>query len=88
MQFSKEAFIDIFGFGMYVLGNDIVGYFTKNVDYLIIGRVLGADPLGIYTLAFLLTDTFRSSILPILKKCYILFTVKCKKILINLKDII
>jgi len=32
--------------------NNLLEYATENVDYLIIGRLLGARALGIYTLAF------------------------------------
>ena len=52
MRFSPQKFLELFKFGANVMGSGLVGYFSQNVDYLVIGRRLGAFPLGIYTLAF------------------------------------
>jgi O-antigen/teichoic acid export membrane protein len=41
-------------FGLYQMGERTVYYFTSNVDYLLIGRYLGADKLGMYTIAYTL----------------------------------
>lgn len=43
---------DIFGFGKDVLGADVLRYFTDNTDYMFVGRLLGASPLGFYSFAF------------------------------------
>lgn len=51
-RFSRQKFFELFRFGANVMGSGLVGYFGQNVDYLVIGRRLGASPLGIYTLAF------------------------------------
>jgi len=51
-KFSRQKFFELFRFGWSVMGSGLVGYFNQNVDYLVIGRRLGASPLGIYTLAF------------------------------------
>jgi len=39
-------------FGMPLVGANIVGLSIQNVDYIIVGRLLGAVPLGLYMLAF------------------------------------
>lgn len=39
-------------FGLYQLGERSLNYAANNVDYLIVGRLLGADALGFYTLAY------------------------------------
>jgi len=39
-------------FGLYQSGGRILKYLSNNVDYLIIGRLLGAESLGYYTLAY------------------------------------
>lgn len=41
-----------FSFGMYQLGDRIANYTWSNLDYLLIGRMLGAGPLGYYRLAY------------------------------------
>lgn len=43
-------------FGGTLTGVDMIAAFSQNVDYIFIGRVLGATQLGIYTLAFRLPD--------------------------------
>ncbi|MFQ5905079.1 MAG: lipopolysaccharide biosynthesis protein, partial [bacterium] len=64
-SFSGQKFLDLFRFGANVMGTGIVGYCHQNVDYLVIGRRLGAFPLGIYTLAFKLVS------LPLTKISYV-----------------
>ncbi|MCP4602716.1 MAG: lipopolysaccharide biosynthesis protein [Proteobacteria bacterium] len=59
IAFDKEAFQDIFGFSGYVALERLMSFFTSNLDYILIGKLLGSGALGIYTLAFTLTDTFR-----------------------------
>src|SRR3990172_4442999 len=62
LQFSRAAFWELFGVGFSDMLLRLITFFTKNVDYLLVGRFLGAELLGIYTLAFVLTDTFRQQI--------------------------
>ena len=40
------------GFSLGLTGFNFVNYFARNADYLLIGRFLGANQLGIYTLAY------------------------------------
>lgn len=42
----------LLNFGLSLVALNIVSVFAQDVDYLLIGRYLGADSLGIYTLAF------------------------------------
>jgi O-antigen/teichoic acid export membrane protein len=39
-------------FGAHVTGSQLLSYFTRNFDNILIGRVLGAGPLGIYSKAY------------------------------------
>jgi len=50
--FSLNAIKDIFHFSINITGFRIVNYFGRNVDYLLIGKFLGAQALGYYTLAY------------------------------------
>lgn len=63
---NKDAFNDVFGFGAYTTGTNIINYFINNVDYLLIGKLLSAKALGSYTFAFVLTDTFRSRLMAVI----------------------
>jgi O-antigen/teichoic acid export membrane protein len=39
-------------FGGYVTGFNFVNYFSRNADYMLIGKYIGAVPLGLYTKAY------------------------------------
>lgn len=50
--FSLQAIKDIFSFSINMIGFNIVEYFARNIDYLLVGKFLGAGALGLYTLAY------------------------------------
>lgn len=49
---SIEAVRRFLPFSLNLLGFNLVNYFSRNIDYLLIGKFLGATPLGLYTLAY------------------------------------
>lgn len=49
---SRHDVQDLLAFGSNVLGSRLAGYFIANVDYLIIGRMMGPAALGAYSLAY------------------------------------
>jgi PST family polysaccharide transporter len=51
-SFSVTDTRKIFRFGRNVFFTDVAGYIINNLDYLLIGRLYGAQPLGIYTFAY------------------------------------
>ncbi|WP_454802319.1 lipopolysaccharide biosynthesis protein [Mucilaginibacter phyllosphaerae] len=63
---DKQSFKDVFGFGVFTTGANIFTYLYNNIDYLLIGKLLGASVLGIYTFAFVITDTFRSRVMAVI----------------------
>ncbi|WP_266202565.1 lipopolysaccharide biosynthesis protein [Pontibacter kalidii] len=67
-MWEEKAFRDIFGFGIYTTGTNVFNNLTSNIDYLLIGKLMSASALGTYTLAFVLTDTFRSQLMSIMNK--------------------
>lgn len=48
----EGAFKEIFQFGSGVSGFNLVNYFARNADNLLIGRFYGAEPLGYYDRAY------------------------------------
>jgi PST family polysaccharide transporter len=50
--FSLSALKEIFPFSVRLMGSNLVIYLAQNVDYLLVGKFLGSEPLGYYTLAF------------------------------------
>lgn len=65
-QWNKQAFKDVFGFGVLASGTNLVNYVINNIDYLLIGKLLSASLLGAYSFAFVLTDTFRSRLMGVI----------------------
>ncbi|MDY7080686.1 MAG: MOP flippase family protein [Chloroflexota bacterium] len=51
-RFDLSSFRDLFRFGGNVAGTRVVNYATANVDYLLIGRLLGATQFGYYSMAY------------------------------------
>jgi len=52
LYFDRGSAGELFNFGGKVLGTQLVNYAIRNFDYFVIGRVLGAGALGLYTLAY------------------------------------
>jgi O-antigen/teichoic acid export membrane protein len=51
-HFSFEELHGYLGFGIYQMGERSINYFSANVDYLLIGRYLGSQALGVYSVAY------------------------------------
>jgi PST family polysaccharide transporter len=49
---SQHEFRSIRRFSDYLVGFNIINYFSRNADSMIIGRFLGAESLGMYSLAY------------------------------------
>lgn len=67
-RFSKKSFKEIFGFGIFTTGTKLFGTINRQIDYLIVGKLLGASALGLYSFAFLLTSIARSQIIQLIEK--------------------
>ena len=52
MVFSTGSLRDLGSFGIRVFGVRVLDYVRTNGDKLLVGRVLGTSPLGVYTVAF------------------------------------
>ncbi len=50
--FDWGCFGDLFSFGRHVMGSRLLNYVDSNMDYLVVGKVLDANRLGYYTLAY------------------------------------
>lgn len=48
----KKCFNDLFGFSSNLLGFNLLNYFSRNMDNLIVGKYLGAQPLGYYSISY------------------------------------
>jgi len=70
MRFSKDSFKNIFSFGVYTTGTNIFNYLTGNIDYLLIGKILGAHSLGIYSLGYNVTYVVRGQIINVINSVF------------------
>ncbi|WP_027631815.1 MOP flippase family protein [Clostridium hydrogeniformans] len=64
--FNLKEIQDFISFGLFQLGDRITNYLKSNIDYLIIGKFVGAETLGIYTLAYQLIMMPIQKVNPIL----------------------
>lgn len=76
-SWKREYFFDIFNFGVFTTGSSLLIKITSQVDYLLIGKMVGKGPLGIYTFAFILTEALRGQFVNIFSK--VLYPVFSKK---------
>ncbi len=65
------------GFGLYQMGEKSINYFSANIDYLLIGRFLGSEILGVYTIAYQLVILPLQKINPVLTR--VAFPIFAKK---------
>jgi O-antigen/teichoic acid export membrane protein len=52
LRLRREDLRGHVGFGLYQVGERAANMFAMNIDYILIGRTLGAVPLGFYSVAF------------------------------------
>ena len=51
-RFSREGARKVFGFGLRTSGGRIAWYLYSNADYLVVGKFVGQQALGFYTLVY------------------------------------
>lgn len=51
-RFSVSSFRYLFRFAINGLGSSLIGYFQHNIDYLLVGKLLGPSTLGLYEFAY------------------------------------
>jgi PST family polysaccharide transporter len=57
LRLSRQAFGELFSFGVNVVGANLLGFLNKRLDNLLIGVVLGPVALGYYEIAYKLLNT-------------------------------
>jgi PST family polysaccharide transporter len=55
LQLRRAALGELLGFGVYRAASRTLVYWSQNLDDLLVGKLLGSGPLGLYTRAFGLT---------------------------------
>ena len=62
LRFSRASLGFHFRFGAYGLGGSLAGWLDKNLDYLFVGRLLGAGTMGLYQFAYSLPHKIHTSV--------------------------
>lgn len=68
IHFAMRDLRGYMSFGLYQMGERTINYLNSNLDYLLIGSMLGAKELGYYTLAYNLIIKPSSTINPMITK--------------------
>lgn len=71
LRFDFNTIKGLMSFGSYLMGSSFLGYFSDNLDYLIIGKILGATALGYYTIAFKIITIPMSKIGQLINKTFL-----------------
>jgi len=53
-RFDRQIAGELFRYGRYITGFTVLAFFTSEIDNLFVGKLLGAEQLGLYTMAFIL----------------------------------
>jgi O-antigen/teichoic acid export membrane protein len=61
-RFDREATQEIATYGFHIMLLEMAGAFRNNVDYLLVGRVLGAAALGFYTMSYRIPELLIRSV--------------------------
>ena len=85
LRFSLASLKSIFGFGLYTTGTKVFNYLTGNIDYLLIGKLLGAHSLGVYTIGYTVTYMVRSKIMDVINKVFYPVYSKVQDDLVTIK---
>lgn len=67
-EFSLSDFRDLLGFGINVLAGDVLQFFSRHMDNLLIGIFLGLNPLGFYGVAYRILDTSQALLVSAARK--------------------
>jgi O-antigen/teichoic acid export membrane protein len=61
-RFHRETSLRVTTYGLSIVALEFIGAFRSNVDYLLVGRVLGAAALGYYTMAYRIPELLIRSL--------------------------
>jgi O-antigen/teichoic acid export membrane protein len=56
IRFNKQKFYDLFGFGKWLLGSSILIFLITQGDDIFVGKILGVTALGLYQMAYLISN--------------------------------
>lgn len=63
---DAQAFAEIYSFGKWIFLSSILGFLLMNGDRLLLGGLVGADTLGLYSVAFVIISALQQALSKIL----------------------
>lgn len=67
-KFDSKAAKELFAYGKHVISGTIIIFIITNIDDAIVGRILGSEALGFYTMAFLISNLPATQITHIISR--------------------
>jgi O-antigen/teichoic acid export membrane protein len=86
IQFDRERFLELLRFGKWVLGSTILIFLVTQGDDIFVGKVLGLTALGLYQLAYILSNLPATEITHIVSRVTFPAYSKCQEDLPKLKS--
>ena len=86
LRFDKGKFQDLFGFGKWVFGSSLLMFLITQGDDVFVGKVLGLSALGLYQMAYLLSNLPATEITHVISKVTFPAYSKLQDDLPNLKE--
>jgi O-antigen/teichoic acid export membrane protein len=83
---SREQFRDLFGFGRWVLGSSILMFLITKGDDILVGKMLGVTALGLYQMAYLISNLPATEITHIISQVTFPAYSKLQDDLLTLRD--
>lgn len=68
MRFHFQSIREVMSFSCFMLGSRVLYFIRTNQDTILIGAFLGAAPLGVYSMAYTLTENVRTQIARIISR--------------------
>ncbi|WP_342304722.1 lipopolysaccharide biosynthesis protein [Methanolobus sp. ZRKC5] len=62
LEFDKKTAVELLKYGKYVLGTSLIAFLSSVFDVVVIGRELGAETLGFYSIALTVASFFTIQI--------------------------
>lgn len=72
LRFNRAAFREMIGYSGLVFANDAFAAVSKNLDVIVLGVMLSQSEVGLYSMAFYITDVVRMNLASILNR--VMFT--------------
>jgi lipopolysaccharide exporter len=86
IDFDKARFLGLFGFGRWVLGSSILIFLITQGDDIFLGKMLGVTALGLYQMAYLISNLPATEITHVISQVTFPAYSKIQDNLVRLRD--